>query len=238
MNVRRVSDYLEKNINDHEIILVDDGSTDGTHQVLEDLKSNRIKVIILPNNKGKFGAIRAGIDSAVGECVIFTDADLPFELEAFKHIFHNVKERGVHIVIGDRTLVDSEYVGSLSLARTVATVSFSLLIRMLVTGGLFDTQCGLKGFRLDVAKALSALMHEERFAGDVEMLYIALKYNLEIKRIPVRLVHNSESTVRLGWDSLLMLRRLLLLPLGWRMGWYRSAALSSISSQRYWEQVV
>jgi hypothetical protein len=70
-----------------------------------------------------------------------------------------------------------------------------------VTGGFFDTQCGLKGLRGDVADALFPILRVDRFAFDVELVYVALKHRLDIKRIPVRLVHNETSSVRLLRDA-------------------------------------
>ncbi len=107
-------------------------------------------------------------------------------------------------------------------------------MRLLVTGGLFDTQRGLKGFRGDVADALFPLLLDERFSGDVELLYVALKYNLEIKRIPVRLRQSGPSTVRLGRDAMRMLARIGGLRRNWRRGRYASEALERIANQVYW----
>jgi hypothetical protein len=107
-------------------------------------------------------------------------------------------------------------------------------VRMLVTGGLFDSQCGLKGFRSDVAEALFPLLTHNGFSGDVELLYIALKHNLSIRRIPVRLQGSSPSTVKLTIHSLPMLGRILGLRRNWTSGRYDSEVLSGLGSQVYW----
>ena len=105
---------------------------------------------------------------------------------------------------------------------------------MLVTGELFDTQVGFKAFRGDVASALFPLITDDGFAGDVELLYVALKYNLAIRRIPVRLVRTGPSTVNVLGHSLPMLRRIAGLRRRWASGEYESPALRSMASQRYW----
>jgi dolichyl-phosphate beta-glucosyltransferase len=105
---------------------------------------------------------------------------------------------------------------------------------MLVTGGLFDSQCGLKGFRADVADAIFPLLTDDGFSGDVELLYIALKYNLSLRRIPVRLQRASPSTVKLRRHSLPMLLSILGLRHRWGSQRYASPALSEIASQAYW----
>ncbi len=114
---------------------------------------------------------------------------------------------GFHIVVGDRTLAESEPgADRRSAAAPISTRVFSFSVRMLVTGELFDTQVGFKAFRGDVASALFPLITDDGFAGDVELLYVALKYNLAIRRIPVRLLRTGPSTVSVVGHSLPMLR--------------------------------
>ncbi len=167
-----------------------------------------------------------------GRCRIFTDADLPYDLEALPHVTALVNGRGFHLVVGDRTLSDS--VSGEHSTRAVSSRAFSLFVRLLVTGGLFDTQCGLKGFRGDIADALFPLLTIQGFAGDVELLYIALKYNLEIRRIPVRLRRAEETTVRFGTDVPAMLRDIARLRARWNSGRYASNALAALAAQDYW----
>ncbi len=219
----------------YEIVAVDDGSTDATAARLAVHASAHLRVLTLPKNLGKFGALKAGMAASCGRCRIFTDADLPFDLDALLYMARLVNERGFHVVTGDRTLEGSDYRHRVSRRRGTASAAFSFLVRMLVTGGLFDTQCGLKAFRGDVADALFPLLDENGFAGDVELLYVALKYNLEIKRIPVRLRRSAPTTVRLGFDSLRMLGRIATLRGAWDAGRYRSPALERIATQAYWE---
>jgi hypothetical protein len=90
----------------------------------------------------------------------------------------------------------------------VASRIFSDFVGTARDRGFFDTQCGFKGFRGDVASALFPMTRVDRFAFDVELIYLALKYSLECKRIPVRLRHNESSSVRLVRDSANVRRRL------------------------------
>jgi dolichyl-phosphate beta-glucosyltransferase len=217
-----------------EIVAVDDGSTDGTAERLAASRAKNLKIVSLPENLGKFGALKAGMRASRGRCRLFTDADLPFDLDAVPYMARLVNDRGFHIVTGDRTLAGSDYRPHVSRRRDAASVAFSFFVRLLVTGGLFDTQCGLKAFRSDVADALFPLLEESGFAGDVELLYIALKYNLEIKRVPVRLRRSGQSTVHLGLDSLRMLGHIASLRRAWDSGRYRSPALERVAEQAYW----
>lgn len=90
-------------------------------------------------------------------------------------------------------------------------------------------QSGLKGFRGDVAEALFPIVRDNGFSGDVELLCICLKYNLEIKRVPVRLRRSAPSSVRVMHHGPRMLRRISRLR-----GFYRSENMSRIADQRYW----
>jgi dolichyl-phosphate beta-glucosyltransferase len=226
--------FLDQKCPAYEIIIVDDGSTDGTAAALDPLLDDRARLISLPQNLGKFGALKAGMAAAIGDCRVFTDADLPYDLEAVPYIAGLVNGRGYDVVVGDRALPESVSFSNARVARKLSSRIFSYCVRMLVTGGLFDSQCGIKGFRGEVADALFPLVTDNSFSGDVELLYIALKHNLSIRRIPVRLQRASPSTVRLRFHSLPMLGRILRLRHNWNTGRYDSETLSRIASQAYW----
>jgi len=226
--------FLEKKLPAFEIIIVDDGSTDGTTAALGPLLDDRVRLISLPENLGKFAALKAGMAVANGECRVFTDADLPYDLEAVPYIVDLINGRAFDIVVGDRALPESVSLTNARVARKLSSSIFSYCVRMLVTGGLFDSQCGIKGFRNEVADAIFPLVTDDSFSGDVELLYIALKHNLSIRRIPVRLQRASPSTVRLRFHSLPMLARILRLRHNWNSGRYESVTLSRIASQAYW----
>ena len=226
--------FLEKRFPAFEIIIVDDGSTDGTTAALGPLLDDRVRLISLPENLGKFAALKAGMAVANGECRVFTDADLPYDLESVPYIVNLINGRAFDIVVGDRALPESVSLTNARVARKLSSRIFSYCVRMLVTGGLFDSQCGIKGFRNEVADAIFPLVTDDSFSGDVELLYIALKHNLSIRRIPVRLQRASPSTVRLRFHSLPMLARILRLRHNWNSGRYESVTLSRIASQAYW----
>jgi dolichyl-phosphate beta-glucosyltransferase len=235
-SLAEAEEFLDRRTLSWEIVAVDDGSTDDTAERLAASRAKNLTIVSLPENLGKFGALKAGMRASRGTCRLFTDADLPFDLDAVPYMARLVNDRGFHVVTGDPTLAGSDYRPHISRQRDTASAAFSFLVRMLVTGGLFDTQCGLKAFRSDVADALFPLLKENGFAGDVELLYVALKYNLEIKRVPVRLRRSGPSTVHLGLDSLRMLGRIASLRRAWDSGHYRSPALERIAGQAYWTE--
>lgn len=232
--IRLLDGFLAETGLEYELIAVDDGSTDATAEVLEGLGLERLRVLRADRNRGKYGALKLGIAAAEGECCLFTDADVPYELEAIPYMTRLVVERGFQVVIGDRTLRGASYRSELPFVRRVLTSLFTLCIRLFVTGGLWDTQCGLKALRRDVAKRLFPLVHDEGFAGDVELLYIALTYNLEIKRVPVRLQFQAPSSVNSVRDGWRMLTALFGIRSRSRRGDYRDAELERLSHQDYW----
>jgi len=208
-----------------EVIVVDDGSQDDTCGAV--FEHPRIRVLRLAKNSGKGAAVRAGMLAARGHVRVFTDADLPYGTQPFALALEYIERRGFHAVIGDRALPGSEYGHSTMLRRVISAVA-SFLFRTVVTGGMYDTQCGFKAIRGDVANALFQLVTIKRFAFDVEIIYLLLKYNLDIKRIQVRLQHESPSTVRVIRDTTRAIRDIAQLRWNWIHKRYDSPTLSSI----------
>ena len=230
-SLETLDSFLGGQMDSYEIIAVDDGSTDRTAELIEALQSKHVRLVRRGENGGKFAAIKSGMAAAQGSCRIFTDADLPYDLSSLVYIEQIVNRRGFHLVVGDRTLAGSRCSIAIPFFRRLITGICRTAIRLLVTGGVFDTQCGLKGFRADVAEAIFPLLRDDGFSGDVELMYLALKYNLEIKRIAVRLVRSAPSTVKIGRDPLRMLRRVAMLWWAWRRGMYFSPKLRQLGEE-------
>lgn len=205
-----------------EVIVVDDGSDDGTADAVPDLPG--VRVVRQPLNAGKGAALRAGMAVARGEVRGFTDADLPYGTKPLDFALRCIRTRGFHAAIGDRTLPGSTYSGA-GAVRTVVSELASFAFRTLVTGGIYDTQCGFKLFRGDVADGLFRISRIDRFAVDVELIYLLLKYRLDIKRIPVNLIDNASSTVHVFRDSYRAFVDILRMRMNWARGRYRSPAL-------------
>ncbi len=234
-SLRSLATFLDAQLPDSEIVAVNDGSADRSLDILRSLEGDRLRVVASPANRGKFAALKLGMAAAAGACKVFTDADVPFDFAALLYIERLVNQSGFHVVIADRTLPESIYRERQPWGRRLASRLFRHAVRLLVTGGIPDSQAGLKGFRADVADALFPLLTEPSFGGDIELLYIALKHNLAIRRIPVRLVRQGASTVRPSRHGWAMLRTLTRLRRNWRRGRYTSPTLAAIAAQRYWE---
>lgn len=188
--------YLQESSIKSEIIIVDDGSSSSFEARSIAL---RWGCFFLENkrNLGKGAAVRLGMGHAKGNFMIYTDVDVPFQYESIKHFLHYLKAKEFDIVMGDRTLPQSKYFAEVSFFRKLGSNVFSFLVGRFVTTGLFDTQCGLKGFKAEVARDLFSVSKIQGFAFDVELLYVALKRNYDIKRLPVVLRSQEGSSVNL-----------------------------------------
>jgi dolichyl-phosphate beta-glucosyltransferase len=189
--------YLRGLLGEHaELIVVDDGSDSGAGVQASDLPPE-VVFIGLPRNLGKGGALRAGVERARGEYVIFTDSDLPFSLDAIPTTLALLRD-GADLVIGDRSLPESEFQIHVRPIRRLSTLVFNFMVKHFCALHLDDTQCGYKGYRGPVAKALFSRLETRSFAFDVELLLRAQKAGYCLRRQALRMVHNEDSSVRLS----------------------------------------
>jgi dolichyl-phosphate beta-glucosyltransferase len=209
-----------------EILIVDDGGNDFDAAALARIPG--LRLVKHPRNLGKGAAVRTGVLAARGRVRVFTDADMPYDRELIPMMAEYIDAQGFHLVIGDRTLAGSVYGAATSFARRALSTVASSFIGVLVTGGFFDTQCGIKAVRGDVADALFPLVRIRRFAFDIEVIYLALKHGLAIKRVPVRLRRNLGTSVRPFPDAVRSALDILSIKLRQMRGQYNSEALASI----------
>jgi len=232
-NVDRVADFFRHAGIDGEIVVADDGSTDGTaHTIVE---TDRIRVLRLPH-RGKGSAVRAGMAATTGAICGFTDADLPYGMASLPLAISYIEERRYHGVIGDRTLPGSSYESTGPLRHAVSELA-SFAFRTMVTGGIYDTQCGFKVFRGDVGREIFRLTRIRGFAVDVEVIYLLLKYRLDVKRIPVRLERNEPSSVHVIRDSAAAFRDIASIRWNWATGRYRTRMLADLLEVELGEDV-
>jgi dolichyl-phosphate beta-glucosyltransferase len=211
-NAPLLIDFLKKTALRYEIILVDDGSNKDTNgkRIAEKYGCDYIKY---SKNMGKGFAVRTGMLRAKGDIKIFTDTDIPFELDALQSIINYFTKKDYDVVIGDRTLTNSTYFNEISFFRKFGSSIFTFFVGRFVTTGMNDTQCGLKGFKKEVADDLFSHSKINGFAFDVEIIYISLKRNYDIKRIPVQLRNTEGNSVSLFKHSFKMLLDIFLIKL-------------------------
>jgi dolichyl-phosphate beta-glucosyltransferase len=201
-----------------QVILVNDGSIDSTKNIIEDyIISNdpSIELLSYPQNRGKGYAVKKGMLAASGKFRIFTDADIPFGFDSIIKTVYFLDFKEFDICVGNRKRQDSEYLINVNPLRKLSSILFTIIISRYVITGINDTQCGLKGFREDTAIQLFSNIQTRGFAFDVELLYLSYKCHYEIKRIPVKFIGNSYSTIRLSKDSVQMFWDVLRLPFRW-----------------------
>jgi dolichyl-phosphate beta-glucosyltransferase len=166
-----------------EIIVVDDGSRDGT---LEIAQRAGVRVLVNPGNRGKGYSVRHGILEGEGEWALLTDADLSAPIEELEKLWKAVAQTGAAVAFGSRAL-DRRLIGVRQpVFRDFSGRFFNLVMRV-VTGLPFrDTQCGFKLFEARAAREIFSRQRLDGFGFDVEVLYIARLLGLECLEVPVR----------------------------------------------------
>ena len=191
----QLTNYMEKNFEKYEVIFVNDGSLDKSLAKLQKrIPKKNVKLISLRNNRGKGFAIKKGIKASSGDFILFTDADLPYDLQAIKYLIGELL-LGYDVVLGSRQDPKSKFLVKEKLHRKILSAVFSRIANLVLIEEIIDTQCGLKGFSKKSADAIFSKAFLSGFAFDVEVIYLAQKYGYKIKLIPVKLVHDSKSTV-------------------------------------------
>lgn len=183
-----------------EIIVVDDGSTDGTVAVIEEYRKNHPEVLLLcnPGNRGKGFAVRHGMSQARGEWILYTDADLSSPIEEIAKLEAAALEKNAAVAIGSRAVDRSLVSVHQSVFREYSGRFFNLVMRTVTGLDFLDTQCGFKLFRSDAARRIFPLQRQDGFSFDVEDLVIAKKLGVPAIEVPVRWANAEGTKVRLS----------------------------------------
>ncbi|MHA4846287.1 glycosyltransferase family 2 protein [Flavitalea antarctica] len=204
---------------EYEIIVVNDGS-DESESVAEISAASGCIYIDNVVNLGKGAAVKRGIFAASGDVLIFMDGDFPFILTVITDMLAVFQNSSVEVVIGDRSLPGSRY-PKISFARTLGSRLLSAIVTRFILKGLPDSQCGVKGFRRDIARSIFEKVTLTDFSFDVEVLFISGLRNHNLVRIPVQVIEQRESSVRIVRDGLLLSVGLLKILTRYIAGKYR-----------------
>jgi dolichyl-phosphate beta-glucosyltransferase len=208
----KVRPYLTSRPFPTELIVVDDGCTDRTVEVVTQFPD--VRVLRNDRNRGKGYTVRHGVLEARGQFVLFTDADLSTPIEEADKLLSALQTTGADAAVGSRAL-QRELIGiHQPWFREFAGRSFNLLVRILTGLTLRDTQCGFKLFRRNTTRRAFELQFVEGFGFDPELLFLIEGQDGKLIEIPVRWNDNPATKVRFLRDSTRMFSDLI--RLRWR----------------------
>jgi len=180
----RVLAYIRSRGEPFEVLVVDDGSVDGTAETVERRGDSEVRVLVLAANQGKGAAVRRGVEESTGEFILITDADLAAPIEDLERL-EPFARNGHAVVCGSRALAESEIRIRQPFYRDRMGKMFNFIIRALGLSSFHDTQCGFKLLRAEEAREIFARTHIDRFAFDVEILYLAEQLGFKTAEVPV-----------------------------------------------------
>lgn len=192
---------------DAEVIVVNDGSTDSTAAVVREFARTapEVRMIENPGNRGKGYSVRSGILQALGEVVMFSDADLSAPIEEADRLFAAIAE-GADIAIGSRWLEKGRQTHRQPLYRQFFGRCFNAVTRGVMGLHFADTQCGFKAFTRAAAQTVFQLQTIERWGFDPEILFIALKCGYKVVEVPVSWAHDARTRMSYLRDGMRMLQ--------------------------------
>lgn len=219
--LRSVVDCIRKQGWSAEVIVVDDGSTDSTAQVVRDFAADapEVRLIQNPGNRGKGYSVRAGMLQALGEVAMFTDADLSAPMEEAEGLFAAIAD-GADIAIGSRWLDRGRQTHRQPLYRQFFGRCFNAVTRFVMGLHFADTQCGFKAFTRAAAQTVFQLQTIERWGFDPEILFIALKRGYRIQEVPVSWAHDERTRMSYLKDGMKMLEEIAIVRWNALLGRY------------------
>jgi len=202
--LERIAAYLLTYGREAEVLVVDDGSKDGTAAVAESFRSKipRLRVVSNGVNRGKGYSVRYGMQEARGRIALFTDADLSAPIEEAGKLLGALETNDV--AIGSRAMDRSLISVHESPFREFAGIIFNKIVRSVLWLPFVDTQCGFKAFRRERCGVIFEQQTIERFGFDPELLYLARHHGLRAVEIPVRWGHSPATKVSMLHDSIQM----------------------------------
>lgn len=207
----------------HELLIVDDGSTDGTPDMARQLLSGepRARVLEEPRNRGKGHAVRVGMLAAEGQFVLFCDADLSTLPEELDKLWPWL-DSGYEVVIGSRKMAGANISRHQPLWRESLGKGFTWLTNVIATPGISDVTCGFKCFSHQAAQTLFSLSVIDDWSFDAEVLFIAQRLGYLIKEVPVSWHDEPGTKVRLWKDAVRSLLGLATIRANFLRGRYKA----------------
>lgn len=220
--LERIFQFLDQEKLDAQVVLVDDCSSDNTIEVAKQAAKGRPNFTFLKNNvnHGKGYTVKRGMLAAEGKYVLFSDADLSTPIEETLRFLEKARE-GYDVIIGSRAMPDSNIVVYQPIYRRLMGKVFNRIVRLLAVRGIRDTQCGFKMFTREAAHAIFPLQRIQRFAFDVEALFLARKSGYKIFEMPVTWKDSPQTRVSTFKDSFSMFSALFTIRMNSLRGFYK-----------------
>ncbi len=198
-----------------EVIVVNDGSSDGTAGIVSEYgrKHPALRLLENPGNRGKGYSVRNGMLHARGDILLFSDADLSSPIEEADKLFAAIN-KGADIAIGSRWLDPQLQIRRQPMHRQFFGRIFNLALRIILGLQFKDTQCGFKAFTRRSAQTVFPLQKIERWGFDPELLYLARKFGFAVSEVPVAWSHREGTRINPLRDGIRMFGEIL------RIRWY------------------
>ncbi|HEY9680703.1 MAG TPA: dolichyl-phosphate beta-glucosyltransferase [Oculatellaceae cyanobacterium] len=226
--LQSVHGYLTSKNYDFEIIIVNDGSSDGTVDTVQEFAKHHegVRLISYTQNQGKGYAVRQGMLAANGDKVLFNDADGSSPIYELEKLSASL-QKGFGVAIGSRAKQDaSRTVNALAYRKFMGNF-FNFIVQSLLLKGIQDSQCGFKMFTHEATQSIFSVAKENGFAFDVEILHVARMRGYKIDEVPINWTNVDGSKVNLVLDSSKMFMDVVKIKLRSLFGAYRAVATSS-----------
>jgi len=219
--LEQVLGFLERQSFSHEVVVVENGSSDNTFDVAKRFADRYQQIRVIQSERGKGAAVKIGMLEAKGGYRFMCDADLSMPVEEIAKFIPPALEN-VEVAIASRE-ADGAVRYNEPAYRHLGGRGVNFMIQTLILPGLNDTQCGFKCFRADAAEKIFNLQTLQGWSFDIEVLYIAKQFNYRIREIPIHWYHDAETKVRALPDAVRILRDIFHIRANARRGIYQHA---------------